>query len=363
MENTTITKRTPHLDGIRGIAALSVVLFHFARAFDNSAISYIHIVNRTFVSTLWNGHFAVAIFFVLSGYLFFKKFYSSTLLKGLEAGAKRFLRLSVPILFVCLTAYVLHKLNLFTNKTAALSNGSDWLGIWYKFDPSLSLAFTESFWKDFVSFNPLYTYNSNLWTISYELFAVLVVITSAIFCKLLNNVFQLVLLVSIAALCYGTHYFEFMLGALMALLLLIKDVNIPLEVAFIILIMSMSMGSLVLPSQFMPLWSDLFYPIAATLLIATVSKNKTLAKIFSNRVFIKLGELSFGLYLTHFLSLNSVASTTFLKTGSVKITFISYAISTMILSLAFTYAIDQPWIKFLNNIFSKKSFKPKQAIV
>lgn len=113
----------------------------------------------------------------------------------------------------------------------------------------------------------------------------------------------------------------------------------------------------------MPLWSDLFYPMAATLLITTVSTNKTLAKIFSNRIFIKLGELSFGLYLTHFISLNSVASTTYIKTGSVMLTFISYAISTIIFSLIFTYAIEQPWINFLNNIFRKNLFKPKQAIV
>ena len=111
--NLLHAKRNTQLDGIRGIAALSVALFHFFRAFDNSFISGEKYINHSFISTFWNGHFAVALFFVLSGYIFFQKFYKSNLRNGLKACIKRFLRLSMPIFIVCLIAFLFHFFNFF----------------------------------------------------------------------------------------------------------------------------------------------------------------------------------------------------------------------------------------------------------
>lgn len=346
--------RTIHLDGIRGVAALAVALFHFSRAFDNSLISGSHPINRTLFSTLWNGHFAVALFFVLSGYLFFNKFHSSNVMKGAEAAAKRFLRLSIPILFVCLTAYAIHKLNLFTNQQAALLSGSDWLARWYKFEPDLSLAIIESLWLDFIAFDPARTYNSNLWTISYELFAVIGIIALAIASKNLNNFLKIVLVTGVTAVCYGTHYFEFMLGAALALALKIKQPKASCLIAISVITISLSMSALALPAGISEFASDLLYPLGATLLIAAASINEKIKDAFSNSFFVKLGEFSFGLYLMHFITINSVASSVYAATESLSLTFISYAVSTTVLSIGFTYIIDQPWTKLLNRIFRKR---------
>lgn len=357
--NFTDKNRVLHLDGIRGVAALAVALFHFARAFDNSLLSGSNPINKTPISTLWNGHFAVALFFVLSGLLFFEKFQSSNITKGTEAAIKRFLRLSIPIMSICLTAYLFHKLGLFTNQGAALISGSDWLARWYRFDPDITLAITESLWFDFVAFDPMRTYNSNLWTISYELLAVIGVIYLAIALKNLNIFLKSALLIFVIALCYGTHYFEFALGAGLALALTLKKNSVSTLAASIIIATSLSISALVSPYQVSSLASDLLYPVGAVLLIAAVSINHRAKKVFSNYFFVKLGEISFGLYLMHFLTINSVTASVYTYTKSLSLTFVSYAISTLVLATGFTYLIDQPWTRLLNKSF--RNLRPKTS--
>jgi len=355
---STKKNRTLHLDGIRGVAALSVALFHFFRSFDNSLISGNHFINQTFISALWNGHFAVSLFFVLSGYLFFDKFKSESFFNGAKASAKRFLRLSIPILSICLLAYVVHKTGFFGNQAAAKLSGSDWLARWYVFEPSLSLAIFESLWFDYVSFNPNRTYNSNLWTISYELFAVIGVIFIAIITKNINNFIRIAILICLAAASYGTHYFEFIIGAVLAIVVSERKSSTSLRASIIILVFALSLSALFLPNAISGFASDFFYPVGAALLIISVSTNRALRLAFSNSFFLKLGEISFGLYLTHFLTLNSVASSVYIATESVPITFICYAASTIALSICFTYIVDEPWTNTLNLLFRKK----KQAM-
>lgn len=356
------SERAMHLDGIRGIAALAVAIFHFFRSFDNSLISSAETVNHTFLSTLWNGHFAVALFFVLSGFLFFEKFYRTTIVAALTAVVKRYFRLCAPILFICLTAYVLHASGLFFNKEAGTANGSDWLVRWYTFPPDIYLAITESLWKDFFYFDPTLTYNSNLWTISNELLAVFLVIAIGLLCRHLNLLSQIILLLCAAALSFGTHYLEFILGSLLALTYLKLKTQLSFLVATLTGLIALSIAPLTLPPPIASLATDLFYPLGAVLFIGSVNANRTLRKIFSNKVFLKLGEMSFGLYLTHFVVLSSAASAVFISTDSVTQTFIAYLAVTAVASIIFTYAVDKPWMKFLNGAFGKKKISSTTAI-
>lgn len=351
---TKIIERSRHLDGIRGIAALAVAIFHFARSFDNSLLSSEKTINSTFISSLWNGHFAVAVFFVLSGFLFLKKFHCASLRPALKAIIKRYLRLSLPILAICLLAYIVHALGLYFNGEASNLSDSDWLKRWYSFQPSASLAISESLWGDFVSFNAQKTYNANLWTISYELLAVSLVIAFGVICKNLKPSMQVISILIIFAATYGTHYFEFFLGATLALPYVQKRATMKTKYSVILILLALSIAPMVPQRELAGLAVDLSYPIAAALLVFAVSANKNLRTAFSCKPLLKLGEISFGVYLTHFITLNSIASYTFIITESKLATLIIYITTTAIASIIFTQAIDRPLTTFLNKLFLPK---------
>src|SRR6266446_1662060 len=103
----------PSLESARGLAALTVCLFHASEMYFQGAVV---VAKNTAGGTLLNGHGAVILFFVLSGYVLRasleKKIKSRTLALAVDFLIARFFRLFPIIiasvaLFLCV-AWVVH---------------------------------------------------------------------------------------------------------------------------------------------------------------------------------------------------------------------------------------------------------------
>jgi len=174
---------------VRGIAAFSVVAYHFLYGFVPPGASGVLgdlglVVERPFLFALVNGPFMVAVFFVLSSFALTAKLLrhpdpAATLI----AIAKRFPRLFPLTLIGTLLPALLFVGGLMVNREAALLNGSSWLrdsaglklgGAWP--EPSVGGAAIDAvlLFMDGVS-----QYNSALWTMKYELVGSLCALTAA----------------------------------------------------------------------------------------------------------------------------------------------------------------------------------------
>jgi peptidoglycan/LPS O-acetylase OafA/YrhL len=122
-------RRVNHLDGLRGIAALTVVVYHYLAAFV-PALTPIQTANPywlsdTPVAVLFNGPFAVVVFFVLSGFVLSKAAHRNDPLP-LTVGL-RYLRLTLPMLASVLVAWLLlSEFPTDASKLAAIT-GTPWL--------------------------------------------------------------------------------------------------------------------------------------------------------------------------------------------------------------------------------------------
>ena len=135
------TGRLQHLDGLRGIAALTVVVFHYLSAFvpaltpDQTANPYW--LSDTLLAVLFNGPFAVIVFFVLSGFVVSKAAHSHGPLP--LTIFLRYFRLTIPMLFSVLIAWLL--LTVFPIEATKLASitGTPWLSKTFNGEiPSLS---------------------------------------------------------------------------------------------------------------------------------------------------------------------------------------------------------------------------------
>lgn len=160
-----------HLDGLRGVAAAAVVAFHLAAAFVPDLVSDYQRhppgIARSPLALLWNGHFAVLIFFTLSGMILTgaarrrdEPFWSRM--------ALRYLRLAVPAAASVVVAWGL--LRLFPAAATGLRarTGSDWLLWTYQRDiPGLPAALFDGFVAVFLWGGSFF--NNALWTMRPEL--------------------------------------------------------------------------------------------------------------------------------------------------------------------------------------------------
>ena len=157
--------RLTYLDGLRGVAACVVVIFHYFNIFypvltlrdvhavhlsDNIEI----ILGSTPISILFNGDFAVCIFFVLSGYALSFNYFRKNDRAGLISHAfKRYFRLAPLVVFSVLVSYIcIHALPsqpMFQNQTA------------YSLSRALYEGFIGSLLYGKATFNPV------LWAMKY----------------------------------------------------------------------------------------------------------------------------------------------------------------------------------------------------
>ncbi|MBU8900092.1 hypothetical protein DRW03_18585 [Corallococcus sp. H22C18031201] len=165
--------KTLSLEGLRGLAAFTVILSHCLYGF----YPFLHEGGATQLREPWepvlfdsplcalyNGTYSVCVFFVMSGYVLTRKFFAHGEVAPLqEAAVKRYLRLGPPVLVSVLFGYGLLKAGLFP---AGKSDLGPFLASAYQQAPSLVEATKEGLYRALLLGSSRYNYV--LWTIQVE---------------------------------------------------------------------------------------------------------------------------------------------------------------------------------------------------
>jgi peptidoglycan/LPS O-acetylase OafA/YrhL len=169
------------LDGLRGVAALIVVVWHFAFAFLPGRIGIVPPFDPASglvgspAFALIDGPGAVTLFFVLSGYVLPLGYFRSGRPEVvLQAVAKRWFRLVGLTVAAAVVSYLLFRFGLYHYREAASITQSDWLrgfgggDVGGRLQPSLADAILEGSVFAFVRNADMY--DPVLWTMRDELF-------------------------------------------------------------------------------------------------------------------------------------------------------------------------------------------------
>ncbi|CUJ43438.1 Uncharacterized protein conserved in bacteria [Achromobacter aegrifaciens] len=364
MESTKQYPKILSLEGLRGVAALAVVLSHLAlQFFPHAAVGGNHPIHSSIDSWLYNsplrvlyaGFFAVCIFFVMSGYVLSRKFlrtHDNRIL--IDATAKRYFRLAIPVLTSCIFMVV----------TASLVQSMEGLGsrLWGASGEALYGAF-------FFGSN---SYNAVIWTMQVEflgsmiLFAFLFVFGRFGYAPL-----------AAVVLCSGMMYLNQLTGYFFAMFIIGIYVD---KLTFLIrhwtlsvpvFLFGLYLGAYDGPSNayrqvaiFANIlqfdhgiklnWPVLFPGLGAILVVAATLAAGPVNSFFSSRVPVWLGKVSFSLYLTHtvvLLVLAAPVAKLLASLGSVQAALIACAVSVVAslgVSVLFYRAVDKPSVTFAN---------------
>jgi peptidoglycan/LPS O-acetylase OafA/YrhL len=127
------------------------------------------------LSALWDGRLAVAIFFVLSGYVLTSAV-TARRASFMALAGKRYLRLALPVLAATLPTLLLKPLGWYFNHELAFVTGSAWMDSVTSsgFQPSVFGWLRNAFWVVFFVDGHT-SYNALLWTMKYEWYGSLLV--------------------------------------------------------------------------------------------------------------------------------------------------------------------------------------------
>lgn len=303
--------RLAELDGLRGWAALSVVLFHiFLETFGAVYPPF----RNLFTGALFNGPLAVGIFFVLSGDALSAPYFAGGGYRTLtRLTIKRYFRLSIPIIACCLIVLALMMFHQVHNHEAGvLVHREDWLGSFLTFDPNASNFFQYVLYGVYTQESAQTDYNPFLWTMTVELAGSFFVFL-LLFVQPMIRRFNLVLMAVVALLLvYGSYFGCFVAGVLMAharhhgvMARLHRSAFV--QVAGVVL-----MAATLAFCGYWYVQNRLDRPLEiilpAIIIVGLVHSNKALTSFFASAPSRLLGRLSFPLYLIQFPVLVSLTS-------------------------------------------------------
>jgi peptidoglycan/LPS O-acetylase OafA/YrhL len=167
-ENSEIDhSRLRYLDGLRGWAAVAVVIFHSSWELFGRVVPMLSSKRLLFN----DGLLAVYLFFVISGFVLSNQYLSSQNMERLRATAVgRYIRLTIPIAAASFLSFILLKCGVMLNHEASLIVARpDWLNLFYPFSPSLSSYIKFSFYDVYFMYDLSKSYDVFLWTMPIEL--------------------------------------------------------------------------------------------------------------------------------------------------------------------------------------------------
>jgi len=339
--------RLDYLDGLRGIASLVVVIHHFRLVFCGGQIPEVipgSGWNPSLQMFFMNGGFAVAIFFVLSGFVLSQSSDKgkSTLPARLLS---RYLRLTLPMLASLLLSYVLLILFTATRTELQTLHPTNWMrtGIYGATVPHIMEAFKDGLYRVYLAGHS--AFNNVVWTMRTELIGSVMIYLIYWFRTPKYRWAGLIIFLAVAMT--KSSYLGFPIGALLREAWVrgwLRD----WRWAWLAAAGGLTLGSI-------EFTNFIYYCLGAGLLVASIFLLPALRKFLSTRVPVFLGRISFALYLVHLPLIFSIVGWVYLhltiplypKTG---ITFIVLLIASITTAWLMTVALDEPLLKQLRRI-------------
>lgn len=346
------------LEGIRGLAAVVVVLWHNLLGFfprqSGTFAEFHHSGQRAMPwFGLFNGTAAVTVFFVLSGLVLSRAYLLTGDAAIIGRGAiKRWPRLAGPVILVVMLSAVLDLLGLYRYDQAAALTGSPWLAghLFHGVDPGsrgLAGAFAQG---ALTFFRGDSTYDTSLWTMRLEMTGSYLVFGLALILgQVRGSAGSVVYLMGVYVLIYlhlDINMLAFLAGVTIAHAQTSWRFTIPLwagaaSVAVALFLLGYSALD---AGWYRPLAATLggtdkiyVHVLGAAMAIVAVDACPTLRTAFDGRWSAFLGWISFPIYLVHIPILCSLGSATFLTVLAMagpKVASLSAAIVTVAASVA-----------------------------
>ncbi|MCQ1536384.1 acyltransferase [Methanosarcina sp. KYL-1] len=392
-----MTGKITYLDGLRGVAAINVMIMHFFVALAPAVIygdklpSHLGNLDLVFSSTplglIGAGDFSVCIFFVLSGYVLTQKYFKTRDKNIIISSAvRRYIRLFVPVFAAVMLSYLLASAGLYRYyiETMTISAGSNYRDYW-TFTPDIVDALKQAVWGSFFVGGKT-VYNPVLWTMNIEFFGSMLVFAMALLFGPLRN--RWTFYFAAAVLFLNSYYLAFVIGMVLAdtfntrkpvfetgnkttLSKTGNKITLSNIVLSIILILGLFLGSY--PTS--PVTGDSLYGflnngffhtpkisyhvIGAGMIMYVLLNSQLLQKVFSSPVPLFLGKISYSLYLIHFLVISSFTCALFLVLypvlpygTAVLISCLSSLLLIIPLSYLFYRYIDMAGVKLSKNFYN-----------
>jgi peptidoglycan/LPS O-acetylase OafA/YrhL len=330
-----------HLDSLRGLAAVLVVFSHFINAFYPFAVfnstdvlfdklaKYTQIspieplFHQTPLAFFAAGHFAVCLFFILSGYVLSYKHLgrNGIRIRILAASLKRPIRLGGVVLLTIVLSYLFMRFNVYYNQQAAkLTTSIPWFDVYWQNTPSFL-----TFLSDLIlhPFSRGLIYSAPLWTIQTELYGSYLVFAYLFF---LSNFKHRYLAIALLVFLFrNSLYLGFLLGIITAEIekkFQIKSSKSLNQFLLAILPIGIIIGSYPtyvepaktgafysgFPTEFQRLGGGGYSILGALILFVCVLFCSSIHGVLNRKFFNYIGSISYPLYSLHFILLGSISA-------------------------------------------------------
>lgn len=327
---TSETGRHRHLDGLRGVAALCVAVYHFIYFFVPDLVAgtpqqdWALWIASSPLAGLYNGRFCVWVFFVLSGFVLSVAM-AETRLSLLALAVRRYLRLTLPILAAGLLILIALGVGVVGDGGYLMPTAMDIQAGKLSLMAGLGHVFADSLYGAYLTGTS--DFNGVLWSMKVELFgSALVFLVWKLLSRRSWRVAVNVLLA--IGLCFlgrestlqGLQLFP--VGILLFELTMARRLlTWPTWLGGVILLVGLSLGGWLVKQPILPgaslIFTDLLdhvidvkryqaQQIGAVLVVVAIVLTPALQRILRNRLCQWLGAISFPLYLIHILIIATV---------------------------------------------------------
>ena len=372
-----------YINGLKGIGAGIVYLCHFVFAFYYGMYSLEaadchlpgnldRIIGQSPLNTFFSGNFAVRLFLVMSGYVLCLGYFKTRDKKRLLISAfKRYIRLLPPILVCNVLICALMIFGVYQNVPVAELTGSPWLAGFNRCEPRpLSAVWEAVFGCFFAGTNQ---FNGVLWTIPFLFLGALLVYAAAWLMG--DKKWRYLVYAPLALALFFTDYAGVFLGFVLCDVMytqtkLVAWVKKQKWLCWFIFAAGFYLSSY--PSAGANLEGTLYgwipivmvvpyHLIGALMLVCGVVLLEPLQKFFGHTAFVKLGNISYSLYLVHFPVIATVGCGVFVVLFG-KMSYNLAVLMTFIVTTVVTWLVSAGFTKYIEPLGKKGELYVEQWI-